>query len=400
MYAPGGNVMSPKQIILGTTALALFACPMQARSIAGDDAVPRSTAKPEARISVDPRVELISIVFRLAGHPEYNQARIPSYVDDVEEQFGKLHDHAVVKKAQSLRANHGVSFDACMSMAVHLTDTSRLDERVPFDPRPASLDQRWTPQDAREFLGELKDFVKVSKFQEFLVAHRPLYAKAEERMRRLLDKEGHLEWFSEFFGARPGCRFTIALGLLNGPSNYGPRCRLPDGSEELYCILGAWSKDSQGEPTFGSDVLETVIHEFCHSYANPIIDRHASELRTAAEALYAPVAAAMKRQAYGNWITMMYESLVRACTIRYIQRYQGRDAATSQTKQEQGPAVPLGRRPLDTAGRVRDPPRSLSNPGGLRPADRQLLRRSGQARASATGENRCDDAEGRFGDTS
>jgi hypothetical protein len=155
-------------------------------------------------------------------------------------------------------------------------------------------------------------------------------------MRKLLEKEGHLEWFPEYFGARPGSRFTIALGLLNGPSNYGPRFRMPDGSEEMYCILGAWAKDAQGEPTFGSNVLETVIHEFCHSYANPIIDRHASELKPAAEALYAPVAGAMKRQAYGNWKTMMYESLVRACTIRYIQRYQGRDAASSQTKEEQG----------------------------------------------------------------
>ncbi len=33
-------------------------------------------------------------------------------------------------------------FDACMSMAVHLSDVETIGERVPFDPRPAGLDSR------------------------------------------------------------------------------------------------------------------------------------------------------------------------------------------------------------------------------------------------------------------
>jgi hypothetical protein len=35
----------------------------------------------------------------------------------------------------------------------------------------------------------------------------------------------------------------------------------------------------------------------------------------------------MERNAYGNWKTMMYESLVRACTIEYLMKYQGKMAA-------------------------------------------------------------------------
>ena len=143
----------------------------------------------------------------------------------VEKQFGPFRGHPVVTLARKLRETHGISYDACMSMAVHLKDVNTLEERIPFDPRPPSLDLRWTPEDAREFLRELRKFAAESRFPEFLAAHRGLYQLAENRMKRLLDKEGHLEWFAEFFGDRPGSRFTVALGLLNGPNNYGPHFR-------------------------------------------------------------------------------------------------------------------------------------------------------------------------------
>ena len=211
-------------------------------------------------------------------------ARIPSYVDDVERQFGPFRGHPAVTLARKLRETHGITIDACMSMAVHLTDVNTLEERISLDPRPPSLDSLWTPEDARAFFRELRKFAAESRFPEFLAAHRELYQMVEDRKNQLLDNEGHLEWFPEFFGDRTGSRFTLALGLLNGPCNYGPRCRLPDGTEELYCILGTWAKDAAGKPTFGSGVLETVVHEFCHSYTNAIIDRHEAELKSAGEA--------------------------------------------------------------------------------------------------------------------
>jgi hypothetical protein len=42
------------------------------------------------KIEVDPRVELVGIVFRLADNYEFNQGRIRSYVRDIERQFGVL----------------------------------------------------------------------------------------------------------------------------------------------------------------------------------------------------------------------------------------------------------------------------------------------------------------------
>ena len=55
------------------------------------------------RVEVDPRVELLSLIFRLAGNPEYNTARVASYAEDAEKQFGKFRGQGVVNLAQELR---------------------------------------------------------------------------------------------------------------------------------------------------------------------------------------------------------------------------------------------------------------------------------------------------------
>ena len=110
-----------------------------------------SPSKPPLQIRVDPRVELLSVLFRLAGNPEYNQGKVPTYTADVEKQFGPFREHAAVRLARKLRQSHGVSYDACMSMAVHLTDVDELQTIVPLSPWPAGLDRRWTPDDVEKF---------------------------------------------------------------------------------------------------------------------------------------------------------------------------------------------------------------------------------------------------------
>jgi hypothetical protein len=286
------------------------------------------------RVVVDPRVELMSLIFRLAGNPEYNMARVESYAADAEKQFGKFRSDAVVTLAQELRSTHGVSYDAVMSMAVHLTDAEHLTLKLPLQPWPESLDQRWTAPDVSNFLAAAGQFVNVSSFQEFLEQHRPLYQTTVARMQTLMEKEAHLEWFDAYFGPRSQAGFTVALGLLNGGGCYGPHFRAADGREELYCVLGVWQTDKQGLPEFTHDAMGTVVHEFCHSYANPLIGRHQAELGASGDELFEHVAERMRSQAYGSGHTLLCESLVRACTVRYVRRYEGEDAAKRAIQDE------------------------------------------------------------------
>ena len=126
-------------------------------------------------VSADPRVELMSIIFRLAGNREYNRGAVRSYVEDVEKHFGPFKDHPAIKYAAELSKKNRVSYDAVMTMAVHTTDTVSLGERVPFSPKPGAMDDRWSPETARKFLSLARNFVKDTGFNEFYAAHEPLY---------------------------------------------------------------------------------------------------------------------------------------------------------------------------------------------------------------------------------
>ncbi len=289
------------------------------------------TGDPRIAVEVDPRVELMSLIFRLAGHPEYNQPNSASpYADEVEKRFGRFRTHDVVIMARALRGRRGVSYDAVMSMAVHVTDATDLGERVDFDTGPPRLDDRWQVDEAREFLAHARNFVQVSSFDEFVAEQGDFYAAAAERLGEVVARHDYVQWFESFFGVHPGATFKAIPGLLNGGANYGVGIRFPDGTEQITPVIGVWDFDVDGVPVFGDGISGTIAHELCHSYTNPIVDRFADRLQAAGIRIYPRVAVAMRRQAYGDWKTMMYESLVRACTVRFARASEGEAAATAE----------------------------------------------------------------------
>lgn len=272
-------------------------------------------------ISVDPRVELMSIIFRLAGHNEYNQCQIPKYDKDIEAYFKPYKDHAVVKFAVELAGRRGVGFDAPMSMAVHLTDANTLSPLVSFEPHPAKLDSRWQPKEAEKFLEKARQFAKSTNFAGFFDEHKVFYDETVKTLKDTIRQNAHFEWFDEFFGARADVNLHVILGMANGGSCYGASV-VVDGRQQMYSIPGVWLCDPNGKPAFDKEAVNTLFHEFCHSYTNPIVDKFESQLEPAGKKLHSEVKDVMKRMAYGSWQTMMREYIVRVCVIQYYRKYQ------------------------------------------------------------------------------
>lgn len=267
-------------------------------------------------VTVDPRVELMSIIFRLAGSPEYNHlsSRSP-YSRDVEKHFPER--HPAIDMAKLLRKERGISFDAVMSLAVHCN--SKLE--YPFDGRVERLDHRWRIEDVRRFLVFVRNFRVGSKFDEFFANHKPLYDAAVASHRAIAEKNAHIEWFDKFFGKKPEAKYTVILGMLNGPMNYGVGVRDERGKETLTPVLGMYRFDDEGIPQPVPRFTALLIHEICHSYVNPIVDRHGAKLEPAAKPLYRVRAKQMREHAYTNWKIMMYESIVRACVLEHMRAH-------------------------------------------------------------------------------
>lgn len=267
----------------------------------------------------DPRVELMSIVFMLAGSEEYNMATNSPYKVDVQKYFAKYKGHEVVKLAKEYRRDSGVSYDAVMSMAVHIKDINKLEEKMPFSDNPEKFDRRWSVKSGRKFLKALRKFAAETDFKKFIEDHRELYNATDRRLEELIKSSAKLEWFDSFFGKRESGQFILVPGYLTGGGNYGVGFKdLKNGIDEIYSVTAFSSVDAGGIPNFNRNIVSTVIHEFCHSYVNPVFEKHQPELKEAGNKIFPFVAEKMKSQAYGGWQTMMIESGVRTCVNRYL----------------------------------------------------------------------------------
>jgi hypothetical protein len=271
---------------------------------------------------VDERTELLSIVFRLAGASEYVNNNIPTYSNDIDNYFTAFKNHEAILYAQKVRKENGVGYDAVMSLAVllEISDSVRINPNVSL----STLDNRWTTDKANTFTRLLNQFYFDTKFKDFFLLHKPLYKIAEDKFSVILNKVD-FGWFEKFYGEKPKGNFNLILSIPNGGGNYGPKVILNDGREDLFAIIGSCLADSLGLPFYSDGVRSIVVHEYNHSFCNPLMLDNFPAMQAVSDKFYELVKDKMSAQAYGYSKTMNCEILVRACVIKYFQRKKEND---------------------------------------------------------------------------
>lgn len=263
---------------------------------------------------IDRRVELLGIVARLAGFEEYSSKMVKKYINDIDRHFEKYKQHPAILYAKEIRKNHGVSHDAVMTMAVHLSEPPALAPRVAFtDDLP---DGRWGgKKKAEEFVRLLRQFYKDADGEGFFESHQDFYSTVEQRFQQLLNKVD-FDWYRRFYGELPEGHNYLYVNL-NTTGNYGPEVVFSKKKKDIYAIIGTSQADDAGLPLYGDRQLATIIHEFSHSFINHLFFANEKEFKTAGEKIFAPVKQKFRLIGYGNWESIIIESLVRAAVIRY-----------------------------------------------------------------------------------
>lgn len=269
---------------------------------------------------VNENVELMSILSRMAGFTEYHMDMAGRYIKDMDSYFKDNTDHPAVLYMKDLRNSNGISYDAVMSMAVHLKNKdgvlSLIEEDTP------NLDDRWKDVDKDKFLSYLNNFYNDTKFNEFFKAHNDIYEKGIKSFQDNVTSSFNADWYSKFYGNEPQENYTIIIGFCNGGGNYGVTRQLKGRKKDVFAVVGYFVNE-EDIPMYNNRFLPTLIHEFNHSFINHYLDEnkypeHVKQLEAAANALYMNSLMSMSQQAYGSWQTMINESLVRAAVICYM----------------------------------------------------------------------------------
>src|SRR6266576_668658 len=188
----------------------------------------------ELRIGVDRRVELIAIIFKLAGSEEFSPTHLPQYSADIDRFFGPQRNLEAVTLARGLRDRYGVAQSRVMAIPIRLTEPPKLKEGVPFDssggwPAPAA--------ETRRFVEAARRFAIDSRANDFFESHRALYDSVNGRIRPALEHAVDLAWFAPYFGIPSDRMFVVVPLLVAAEGNYGPCVQPPGTPRECYSIV-------------------------------------------------------------------------------------------------------------------------------------------------------------------
>lgn len=303
-------------------------------------AAPRAAAAADGplRAVVDPRVEFLAAVARNAGFEEYRAPQSASpYAERVDALLKPHLGHPAFDRMRAIRKERGLSYDAVMSLAVHVTDPPALEERVDFAAAPANLDRRLVPDETRALLVQLRSLASACGWAEFWGREQPIREAGAARLAAAVAKHDLVGWQERALGVKPGADYVLVAGLLAGENNYGVGVDFPGGrTPEIRPVIGCGRWDAAGMPMYPptDGLTGLVAHELCHSFVNPVVDRHLDELRPVGERLFAISGERMRAQAYGDWKTTMYETLVRACTVRCLVELVGAESAAMRAQND------------------------------------------------------------------
>lgn len=280
-------------------------------------------ARSKVNVIVDERMELLTIIQYLSGYPILTQAEL-KYKKEIEEYFRDFRDHPAVALNRKVYERM-FGFDAAPAYLYHfsLPAFRQIADFTENDLRTYRFD---TNKDTLALLIEgFKDFYRQTDFHKFYTAHNKFYDSLTAPVIKKIEESRIIDIMEQHYGAE-GKEYNVVLTPLLHDGGYGPQIKKGNG-QILYAIIGP-KGESKDYPEFDIKILlsEYVVHEFSHSFCNPLIAKNLAELQKD-DCLFKPIKSGMEEQGYGNWEACLYEHFTRGNEILITEKLLGRQKA-------------------------------------------------------------------------
>ena len=265
---------------------------------------------------------------RLAGLEEYQARGIAAYDRAVDAHFAPYRAHPAIATLQRLRGSRRVGYNAIVEAALASAPVTWAPV-VPLAPWPASLDPRWDAASLGEFARAAAAFERDTGARAFFASQAAIQSQAEASIRANLDGRLQPGWYEALRPCAGLRRFVVVPGLLDGLNSYAVRI-----GDTVYGVLATPAFGDGDAIAYPADPqLALLVHEFHHACMNPWVDANAGALMPAAARTFDVVRERLQALAYSNPRILLYETMVRANTLRYL-RQHGEDAGFARLVDE------------------------------------------------------------------
>lgn len=192
------------------------------------------------------------------------------------------------------------------------------------------------------FLDGLNAFYKEIDFDKYFKETSAFYEKVIDEIRNGLPKQDFIGTMENFYkGKFDGYALIPSLTIPKG-MGFGIKYTA-DKRTRVFNVFGAldfqqFENTNELKMGFANEkkLRELSVHEFGHSFVNPVVDQLPGEKFSKTEKLFEPLRSAMSNQGYNTWKVCMYEHFVRAGEIIIAEKLGDKaGAAKLQAEYEQ-----------------------------------------------------------------
>lgn len=256
-------------------------------------------------ISIEPKMELLTIVLNYAKWPYCGNFRDTSYAyyKDMCKHFDKYNEHETIKWFKTASENWNLD-DPYTAMLWF--SGSPLKQTLSFPLHPTC---QIDTSDMLEFVARLNQFADDADFQGYWTSSEKVRQAMINEIKKSLPYEQYTKLLEDFYGeVKSKFRFILAP-LMNGAS-FGPQTKTKD--ETVCYFISGFTEMNNGKPSYSvSELRELIFHEFGHSFVNPICEEYREELFEH-EHLFEYMREDMSSIAYPDWFPTCHEHIVRA----------------------------------------------------------------------------------------
>ncbi len=250
-------------------------------------------SSPILKPEVDERMELMCIVFRLAGAEEYQYKAFEKYDDDINEYFTDFKNHDVIQYARQLNRpfrGNNVAHDRVVGFGPYLTirdgHIQMTEDAVDRMIHGVMVEYGvWNKYNANKFAKLLDDFYIKSRFHEFFANHQEMYQKAIRQFETELQKFD-LAWFDRYYGMEDMPPVRLILTMAQEDGGYHIPVTLADGRQEFYMLTGVDGVDMEGDAIFQENCMDILMLGYHMRLATPMIEKHYESLKKSAERFF------------------------------------------------------------------------------------------------------------------